>query len=143
MPYEYLDDIAISDVAFRAWSETLEGLFVDATEALLNTMCDNPESIETKVRRSVQVEAESLDMLLLQLLQEMIFFKDAEQELLRATDVKILETVQGYRLFCGAAGEKMDPNRHHLLVDVKAVTLHRLKVQSTPVGWEGTVVLDI
>lgn len=143
MPYEYLDDIAISDVAFHVRSETLEGLFEDATEAVLNTMCENPESVEIKVRRPIEMVAESVEMLLFQLLQEMIFFKDAEQELLRATDVKIREFENGYGLSCEACGEKMDPDRHHLLVDVKAVTLHRFKVELTADGWEGTVVLDV
>lgn len=143
MPYEYLDDIAISDVAIHMWSETLEGLFVDASEAVVNTMCENPESVESKIRRPIRLESDSLDMLLFQFLNEMIFFKDAEQELLRAADVRIREDDKLFNLSCDAWGEKMDPERHHLLVDVKAVTLHRLQVRPSAGGWEGTAVLDI
>jgi SHS2 domain-containing protein len=29
------------------------------------------------------------------------------------------------------------------VVDVKAVTLHRFRVEQTPSGWEATVILDI
>ncbi len=143
MSYEYLEDVAISDVAFHIRSETLEGLFVDAVEAVLNTMCENPASVEVKVRRPLELKAESIEMLLFQLLQEMIFFKDAEQELLHIADVKIRGSAGGFTLFCEARGEKMDPARHHLLVDVKAVTLHLFRVQRSAEGWEGTVVLDI
>jgi SHS2 domain-containing protein len=143
MAYEYLEDIAISDVAFRVRSEHLESLFEEATEAVLNTMCEDPGSVEDKVHRPITLGPETAEMLLFQLLQEMIFFKDAEQELLRAQDVKIRETEEGFILSCVARGEKMEPERHRLLVDVKAVTFHRFEVQPVDGGWEATVVLDI
>ena len=40
-------------------------------------------------------------------------------------------------------GEEIVPDRHDLIVDVKAVTLHRYRVEETPDGWESTVILDI
>ena len=42
-----------------------------------------------------------------------------------------------------AWGEAIDPGRHRLRVDVKAVTLHGFSVQSTTDGWEARVILDI
>ena len=42
-----------------------------------------------------------------------------------------------------ARGEPLDPLRHRLQADVKAVTLHRLRVEQTARGWEASVVLDI
>jgi len=32
---------------------------------------------------------------------------------------------------------------HDLIVDVKAVTLHRFGIKRTPESWEATVILDI
>lgn len=40
-------------------------------------------------------------------------------------------------------GEVLDPNKHKLHVDIKAITLHRFKVVQGEKGWEATVVLDI
>ena len=40
-------------------------------------------------------------------------------------------------------GEPIDPQRHRLRVDVKAVTLHRFSIEKTAQGWEATVILDI
>jgi len=142
MPYEYLDDIAISDVAFHAWSDTMEGLFGDAAKALINTMVEDLESVKDMVRRQIAVRAESVEMLLFQFLQDLIFYKDAEQELLLPADMKIEVEEGEYVLSCEVCGEKMDPDRHNLHVDVKAVTFHRFSVQATAVGWEATVVLD-
>ena len=42
-----------------------------------------------------------------------------------------------------AYGEVIDRERHELLVDVKAVTMHHFKVEETAEGWTATVVLDI
>lgn len=39
--------------------------------------------------------------------------------------------------------EKLDPGRHHPRVDVKAVTLHRFRLEKTDYGWETQVILDI
>lgn len=47
------------------------------------------------------------------------------------------------RLTADAYGERLNPARHDLIVDVKAVTLHRFKVEQTVRGWEALVVLDI
>lgn len=142
MPYEYLDDIAISDVAFHAWSDSLEGLFVDAADAVVNTMVEDLGTLRDTAHRPIRLEAESVEMLLFEFLQEFIFYKDAEQELLRPADVKISGKDEEYVLYCEARGEKMDPERHNLLVDVKAVTFHRFSVQAIPEGWQATVVLD-
>lgn len=143
MPYEYLEDIAIADVAFRAWSENLEGLFVSAAEATLNIMVEHPESVREETRREIRLSADSIEMLLFELLQDLIFWKDAEQLLLRVSDPVISGSEGAYSVSCLGRGEVMDPGRHQLLVDVKAVTLHRFLVRPTPDGWEATVVLDI
>ena len=41
------------------------------------------------------------------------------------------------------SGEKLDAGRHCLLVDVKAVTLHRLQLQFEDGLWKAIVVLDV
>jgi len=43
MPYEFLEDVAIADIAFRAWGTNLEELFKAAGDAVINTMIDNLE----------------------------------------------------------------------------------------------------
>jgi SHS2 domain-containing protein len=143
MPYRYLPDIAIADVAFEAFAGTMEELFRDAAEATMNVMVGDLDTIverETRVIRAAETEP---DMLLFQLLQELIFFKDAERLLLRVRRLEIRQTGDGYTLEAEAGGEELDPVRHDLVVDVKAVTLHRFRVEQTQRGWEAFVILDI
>jgi SHS2 domain-containing protein len=143
MPYRYLPDIAIADVAFEAWAETLEELFLAAADATMNVMVSDLAAIVEHETRVLAAADEEADMLLFQLLQELIFYKDAERLLLRVRRVGIRQDASGYALQADAWGEEIDPSRHDLVVDVKAVTLHRFRLAQTERGWEATVILDI
>lgn len=142
MPYRYLEEIAVSDVAFEAWGATIEELLVAAADATVNTMVDDLASVADRERRPIHIKEKELDMLLFQLLQELIFYKDAEQLLLRVSKVRVLRRKENYELSAEAFGEKLDPEKHELLVDVKAVTLHRFRVERSFRGWDATVILD-
>jgi SHS2 domain-containing protein len=143
MPYRYIEDIAIADVAFEAWGDTREEMFVAAADATMNAMVSNLNSIAPIEHRMLQVSADEIDMLLFELLQELIFHKDAEPLLLRVTKAHIDEEHGQFQLTAEAYGEVPDPEKHDFIVDVKAVTLHRFKVEQSPRGWEAFVILDI
>ncbi len=89
MSYRYLEDIAIADVAFEARGDTIEGMFVAAADATMNVMVEDLNTIARQKRRMIHVEADAINMLLFQLLQELIYYKDAEQLLLRVPEVCI------------------------------------------------------
>ena len=141
--YRYLEDIAIADVAFEAWGESREALFRAAADATLNVMVGDLGSVEQKVNRPVRIDPDNLDLLLFNYLQEIVFYKDAEQLLIRPATLDL----QCDGEVCSAtgtwSGEELDPERHELIVDVKAVTLHRFHVGSSERGWEAFVILDI
>jgi SHS2 domain-containing protein len=143
MPYRYLDDIAIADVAFEAWGKTREELFMAAGDALMNVMVTDLATIRAIDEVVFRLENEALDMLLFNFLNELIFYKDARQLLLRATAVTISGAGSHFTLDAKAGGERLDAERHQLIVDVKAVTLHRFRVEETAEGWRTEVVLDI
>jgi SHS2 domain-containing protein len=82
-------------------------------------------------------------MLLFSFLQELIFYKDARRLLLHANQVRIEEREGLFRLEASLSGEQINASRHRLLVDVKAVTLHRFKLQFENGLWQAVVVLDV
>jgi SHS2 domain-containing protein len=143
VPYRYVPEIAIADVAFEAWADTLEELFRAAGDATMNVMVGDLATIATHETRTLRLADTELDLLLFQLLQELIYFKDAERLLLRIHELEIRRINGEYRLQAQARGEELDPSRHDLVVDVKAVTLHRFCVEPTPQGWKAAVILDI
>ena len=142
-PYRYLEEIATADVAFEAWGATPEEAFLAAADATLNTMVEEIGTVAPREHREISIAADALDLLLFELLQELVYHKDAGRLLLRVRDLRIEEAGSGYRLHAEAIGETIDPARHPLLADVKAVTLHRLVVERTPDGWYAIVVLDV
>lgn len=143
MPYEFLEDVAIADVAFRAWGATLEDVLTAAAEATMNVMVGELSSIGRTVTRTVTAEADAPDLLLVNFLQELIYYKDAERLLLRPERVQTGRQDHRWTVRATLRGEPLDPQKHELKVDVKAVTLHRLRVEQTPEGWDAFVILDI
>lgn len=143
MPYRYLEDIATADVAFEAWGISLEEMFGAAADAVMNLMVENISNIERVEKRMIETQDSDEDLLLFSVLQELVFLKDAYQLLGRLDNISI-KRQNGNLVFRGEVnGETIDPKKHHLAVDVKAVTLHRLKVEKKTDGWYSTVVLDI
>lgn len=143
MSYRYLEDIATADAAFEAWGDTPEALFADSADALLNVMVDDIAAIQPEITRGIELSDDSLEMLLLVFLEELVYLKDAEQLLLRPERVQVHEHDGSWHLSARMAGEKIDASRHALSADVKAVTLYRFSVRQTETGWNATVVLDI
>ncbi|HWO43002.1 MAG TPA: archease [Candidatus Eisenbacteria bacterium] len=143
MPYEFLEDVAIADIAFRSWAKDLEGVFIESGNALTNVMVEDLESIEAREERAVRAENDALDMLLFDFLGQLIYFKDAEKLLLRALEVKVIQRDGRFALDARLAGEPIDVTRHRLRVDVKAVTLHQFRLEKTDDEWQAFVILDI
>ena len=137
--FKFLEDIATADVAFEAYGKNLAELFENAGLALFETM------VETKRVRPVSslqlaIANTSVEDLLFDFLSELIFLKDSRGMVFGRFRVKISGK---YNLEGEVFGEGIDPGRHRLKVDVKAVTLHRFKIEKTKEGYKAKVVLDI
>jgi SHS2 domain-containing protein len=143
MPYRFHDELSTADVAFEAWGETREELFISSAAALLGTMTAAPEQVVRQQVINIRLEHEDLDLLLWSFLQELIFYKDARRLLLHADRVQIEEREGTFHLEAFVSGEQVDAGRHRLLVDVKAVTLHRFQVAFRDHLWKAVVVLDV
>ena len=135
--------VATADIAFEAWGEDLEETFVSAADATMNVMVEELNAIQPLERREFRLENEELDLLLFNLLQELIYYKDAEKLMLRVNQARVQAEARPYVLEAIAWGETLDPDRHHPRVDVKAVTLHQFRLERTDRGWKASVILDI
>jgi SHS2 domain-containing protein len=143
VPYQFIEDAPTADVGFRATGATLEECFTAAGDATLEVMLANPDSLQPHTRRPLHVEGDCIELALLKLLEELIYYKDTESLFLRLRDVRVGQAGEQWSVDATAEGETIDPSRHQLSADIKAVTVHRLSVQRTESGWAATVVLDI
>jgi len=72
-------------------------------------------------------------------LNELLFVFDTEKLLMRDFDVRVGSA--GLEATCRT--QPLDPARHRMLREVKAITYHRLKVERTEQGWIAEVIVDI
>jgi SHS2 domain-containing protein len=147
MPWHFLDDRAVADLAFSATGATLEDLFRSSVDALVSAMVADLGSVVPRERHDVTLTAETVDDLLFELMQEVISSKDNDGLLLRVESIHVTEGSGGAlpvaSLTAVLKGDRIDPKRHRLFADVRAVTLYRGRIQPVQDGWEAEVVLDV
>ncbi len=139
--FEFVEG-ATSDLTFEAHGPTAETVFVAAGEAFLAATVEKPDSVGRHERRSVVLEERDLELLLVGFLNELVYLRDAEELLLHPERAEIIwnDSVQ---LKVDLAGEWIDRRRHSLASDVKAATVHGLRVAKTTDGWTAAVTLDV
>jgi SHS2 domain-containing protein len=140
--YEFVEG-STSDLSFVARGETCEAAMVAASEALLAATVEDPASVRDEVTRQVELVESDLDLLLLRLLNELVYLRDALGLLLRARRVEIRREALGHRLRAELAGEPWCRDRHLPAAEVKAATAHQLGLRRTDGHWEARATLDV
>ncbi len=140
MPFKFLPDVALADIAFEAESPTVNGLFEECARAITDIMVD-PKSLRQTTERKFALESEDLDRLLYDFMTELIVIKDVDSLLFGGFRVSV--SPDGRSLTAVARGEAIDRKRHRLRNDVKAVTMHLFGIKRADRRWKTTVVLDI
>lgn len=135
--YEVFEHTA--DVGLRISAPSLEELLRDAARGLLSLLVANPDAVQPAVAKTIDIAGDDRVFLLRDWLSELLYAFESEGLLLSEYDLHLTES--GLHAEC--RGEPVDPSRHHLDHEVKAVTYHGLKAEQTADGWFGEVILDI
>ena len=136
MKYEFLEHT--SDAKFRAYGKNLEECFANAAEAMTSLMI-NPELVEEKITKAVQVTGKDLKQLLLNFLEELLFLLDTENFILhKVASMQINPKGKEYFLSATFSGDKAD-EKYEFLTGIKAVTYMDMEVTESYVQ----VVVDI
>ena len=138
--HKFLDHTA--DVFFVAKAETIPDLFRECALAVEETMV-NPEKIQHREKIKILAEHRTVEGLLFDFLDELLFFKDYKQLVFSQFDLEIKEENHKFHLVCLAHGEKINFAKHEPKVDVKAITMHEFKVEKVKEGWKAQVLIDI
>lgn len=128
-----------ADIGLRARAVDLDTLFAEAAKALLSVIVDNCDEVRAVDEFSVSVEADQLDDLMYDWLAELLYLFETQHVLLCEFDV----TVREGGVKATVRGESIDPARHRLDMEVKAITYHELKVERDGEGWLAEVILDL
>ena len=128
MNYELIDNITSADIAVRVKASSLNLLFKYGAEALMSEMVADISSIKNTVTKEGIIEGNDLSLLYFDFLNEFIFFKDAENLLLLPSEVEVSAKDSIYSCLYILKGEKINRVTHKFKTDIKAVTLHALKL---------------
>jgi SHS2 domain-containing protein len=135
--YEFFEHTA--DLGIRIRADSLDALFADAARGLFAAIVDGPETVRPDQRIEIEISGSDCEYLLFDWLRELLFRFDADHLLFSRFDVKVTEnSVQG-----SAWGEPIDPTRHVLSHEVKAITYHGLRVEREGDEWVAEVIVDI
>jgi SHS2 domain-containing protein len=137
MQFELLEHPA--DIGFRAHGASLKELFANAARALVSLILD-PSNIEPAQQISLSAEGGEYESLLVNWLNEVLYYVDGKRIALGAFDISELNRT---RIKCIAAGEPCNQQKHPPRLVVKAVTYHQLKVQEIENGWLAEVYVDV
>ena len=130
-----------ADVGLRVTGADLDDLFRTAAGGLFDYIVANRDAVRTDHRESVELRGDDPADLLAAWLSELIFLCETRHTLYNAFDVRV--AADGQSLHAEIAGEPIDPVRHELDHEVKAVTRHGLDLRPQPGGWVAEVILDI
>jgi SHS2 domain-containing protein len=138
--HEVFDHTA--DIGLRIRATSLEELFREAAVGLFELIVGDLRQLRLvqEIKIDLPFSSGEYDYLLFDWLNELLFQFDSHRLLLCEFNVR-LETD---RLQAIARGEQLEPARHHLEHEVKAITYHELKVTQESAGeWLAEVIVDI
>ena len=135
--YEFFEHTA--DLGLRIRAADLNALFAEAARALFAAILENPDAVQPLQRVEVPLTGTDREYLLFDWLKALLYRFDAEHLVVGRFEVHVTAT----GLDGTAWGEPLDPERHLLAHEVKAITYHGLRVEQTADGWLAEVIVDI
>jgi SHS2 domain-containing protein len=135
--YEIFEHTA--DFGIRARADSVDELFADAARGLFSLMVTNLDQVRTVEDIAFQLDGDDREELLHDWLAELLYTFSARRIVLAKFDVKIGSS----GISATAWGEPLDPSRHEIDVEVKAITWHALRVELTAEGWLAEVIVDV
>lgn len=135
--YELFEHTA--DIGLRVRAASLDELFAEAGRAMFSVIIANPDALRPVQEATVEVAPAEPDDLLHDWLAKLLFLFDTQRMIPAEYQVR----VHALGVSARVRGERFDPARHTIGMEVKAVTYHALRVEQTPEGWMGEVILDL
>jgi SHS2 domain-containing protein len=140
--FNFLEKLVTADIAFEAFGKNLNQLFENSALALNETMVDT-KTVSAKVKKIFKLQNAELNNLLVDFLNEIIYYKDADSMIFSKFKVKVEQKDKLWKLTAEIFGDKIDWKKHKLLADAKAATWHMFELQKKGKVWRAQVVIDI
>jgi SHS2 domain-containing protein len=149
----YIEIEHTADIGVEVYGNTIEELFANAGYALFDTIVD-AGTIQSTVTRTVSVEGENLEALMMNWLRELLYLFSVEQEVYGYFGVQNLVLRQSSRLLeqdkpctpkmkAEIKGEPLNFEKHSFETEIKAITYHQFAVIQHNNRWQARVIFDV
>uniref|UniRef100_A0A7J3TL72 Archease n=1 Tax=Geoglobus ahangari TaxID=113653 RepID=A0A7J3TL72_9EURY len=132
--YNFVDHTA--DIAFEIYAKDLNELLRDAALAFYEAFVFT-EKIGDHIQREIEIEESSVDYLLYNWLNEILYLFDVEHFGGKKVDVKVISGRAKGKIY----GDVLDPQK--IKLEPKAITLHNFRVEKRNGGYYAYIVIDI
>ena len=137
-PYKIIEHTA--DMGIVIWADTLAEVFSEAAQALFKLLVQINTPHPTTTSEFRTLEGEDLEDLLVNWLRELLFLFNGEGKIVSSTTIITMEPKKikakiDWFLFA--------PDTDECLVEIKAVTYHKIRVERVSSGFEAQVIFDI
>ncbi len=133
-----------ADIALEVQAANLESLFTEASRGWKEMVFEDSETRPAETR-SVRLSSPEAEDLLVQWLSELNYFLTVRQWVFHQCElVSLQRSGVMWELDAQVSGEALDPARHYIYFDIKAVTYHQLEIKETNGGgYQVRIVFDI
>jgi SHS2 domain-containing protein len=128
-----------ADLGLRVRAADLDTLFAEAAACLFSAVLEDIGSVRPEQSMTVELAGTDREFLLFDWLRALLLKFDEDHLVFGKFAVRVRED----GLTGTAWGEPLDPARHLLAHEVKAITYHELKVVRVGDGWLAEVIVDI
>jgi SHS2 domain-containing protein len=135
--YEIFEHTA--DMGIRACAGSMDQLFADAARGLFAVMVTNMDIVQTSEEVTFQLRGDNVEELFHDWLAELLYTFHTRRLVLADFCVQVGPS----DLSATARGEPIDPHRHEIDAEVKAITWHALKVEQQDGEWMAEVIVDV
>jgi SHS2 domain-containing protein len=137
MVFEYKNHTADMEIVVSAGE--LEEVFSDMTQAVTKIICQ--EQVREQKTFPIEITAQSLESLLFDFLDELIFLLDTQSFIGCRLECELFFDASQWVLDGIVYGDDITKYEHH--GDLKAPTYHKLSVQQEGDVWVAHVVIDL
>lgn len=141
---DWLEEIDhTGDIGLQVTADTLPQLFERAALGMFSVLTDL-DAVRPVDDTTISAAGRDREALMVRWLSELNYRHTVHDAVYGAFAVESIdETNQGFTLTATVRGEALDPARHPVHTEIKAVTFHGMEIRETSDGWAVQVIFDM
>lgn len=141
MKWKLVENKNIADIMLKVYGKDKQELFINLLKAFSNIITDQSR-IKPEREISIKIAERELPELVSEFINELIYLKDTSLTLFNDGEFKFSFTEKGLSLYAKLVGQKIKKNLP-IKTDIKALALHKFKVEKKGRKYQASLVFDL